>query len=240
MQCHHNFEIYLIGDFLQGFLGYPCLHRRLKKYITLQDEKPAISSWALLYKHKYIPFVKQKGEQRVLAYATFHRYVHGVFGDYAFTRAKEDCCNTCERLTIAMSDPNLPANERAMIKECLDLHQENALESRKAYHTVIREWGSKTLPSDDLVVRNKFEVALCNLPEFVDDSLNDVIPETDRCHRILLQCEDFSGNTKLPCDEFGVDLPINIFATNPAIATAICNDGVLFETNSPKKTRTMS
>ena len=71
-------------------------------------------------------------------------------------------------------------------------------ESRKAYHTVIREWGSKTLPSsDDLVVRNKFEVALCNLPEFVDDSLNDVIPETDRCHRILLQCEDFSGNTKL-------------------------------------------
>ena len=98
-------EINLIGEFLSGLPaeeGYPCLHRRLKKYITLQDEKPAILSWALLYKHKYIPFVKQKGEQRVLAYATFHRYVHGVFGDYAFTRAKEDCCNTCERLTIAM------------------------------------------------------------------------------------------------------------------------------------------
>ena len=44
----------------------------------------------------------------------------------------------------------------------------------------------------------------------------------------------------LRCDEFGVDLPINIFATNPAIATAIANDDVLFETNSPKKTRTMS
>jgi hypothetical protein len=82
-------KINLIGEFLSGLPaeeGYPCLHRRLKKYITLQDEKPAISSWALLYKHKYIPFVKQKGEQRVLAYTTFHRYVHGVFGDYAFTR----------------------------------------------------------------------------------------------------------------------------------------------------------
>jgi hypothetical protein len=64
-------------------------------YITLQDKNNPI---LLLYIHKYIPFVKQKGEQRVLAFTTFHRYV----GSFMVFESMNVKCNTHRSSTLIL------------------------------------------------------------------------------------------------------------------------------------------
>jgi hypothetical protein len=49
---------------------------------------------------------------------TFYKYVKAYHVDLAFTRAKEDCCDTCIRLEIAAADPNLDNEERWMHRSC--------------------------------------------------------------------------------------------------------------------------
>ena len=97
--------------------GYPCQHRRMKYYFNLDEEKPSISGWESLHKHKYIPFAeKESKDGKVMAYKTFHKYVRGVFPQFAFQRAQEDACNTCEKLKTALKDPKLPGSDKARIK----------------------------------------------------------------------------------------------------------------------------
>jgi hypothetical protein len=153
----------------------------LKKYILIEEDKlnrnkkerKTIDSWRLLYKNKFVPFVTPKNLDRVIAFSTWHRYVHALHPEYSFKRAVEDACNTCEKLLIALKDPNLPEEQRAVMEACLEEHKANALESRKAYHTAISEWGNKILADGRLGDDSKFQAALHNLPEFVDDAIDD-------------------------------------------------------------------
>jgi hypothetical protein len=81
---------------------------------------------SLLLKRLHEKYSKQVGENRLLPYPTFVKYMRAYHIDVAIARAKEDCCDTCMRLSIAAADPNIGEEELRSQSESI----QTMLESR--------------------------------------------------------------------------------------------------------------
>jgi hypothetical protein len=180
-------------------LGYPCQHRRMKKYIA----EEGIDTWQKLY-DKYVQFTSDlKLEVRVMKAITFYKYVKAYHVDLAFTRAKEDCCDTCIRLEIAAADPNLDNEENKLVLDAQKLNNSDARIQRLALKSAIKLWGQSSVGSTLSPQQLKdFEDAVDSLPESNEEDLSK-IPQylkvvTTWSPNVRLQCEDYGGNLFLP------------------------------------------
>ena len=125
-------------DTLAVDLGYPCQHRRMKKYLT----DPGLHTWRDLHSQYSIYVEGLKGQNRVMQGETFRKYMKAYHIDLAFTRAKEDCCDTCIRLSIAVADPNLADEERNLLVLAQSQHATDARTQRLSLKSAIKQWGS--------------------------------------------------------------------------------------------------
>ena len=72
---------------------------------------------------------------------TFRKYMKAYHIDVSFTRGKEDCCDTCIRLSIAVADPNIPDEERVLLVQAQNQHATDARTQRLALKSAIKVWG---------------------------------------------------------------------------------------------------
>lgn len=77
-------------------------------------------------------------ESRVMSYVTFLKYLHGHHVDLAIVRAKEDACDTCIRLSVALADPKISPDEKSMIEEAQRMHANDARTQRLALKEAIK------------------------------------------------------------------------------------------------------
>jgi putative component of toxin-antitoxin plasmid stabilization module len=181
-------------DTLAVDLGYPCQHRRMKKYLT----DPGLHTWRDLHSQYSIYVEGQKGQNRVMQGETFRKYMKAYHIDLAFTRAKEDCCDTCIRLSIAVADPNLADEERNLLVLAQNQHATDARTQRLALKSAIKQWGSEALKTADGGMElQHLTDAVENLPDTVEE---DFVGGKDELSlpNVRLQCEDFGGNLVLP------------------------------------------
>jgi hypothetical protein len=199
---HRNFSavteemIESIGVFAASLAiepGYSCTHTRQKLYIL--DDK--LTSWKHVYDAyvEYLPNSKKFDQIRTMGFSTFHRYIRHVYSQYALRKLKEDACDTCIRMKVAMDDPYLPADEKLRIQHALEAHQVDARESRAAMRAAIREFGNQYIDSSDDDGIQAFNLAVSRIPEYNDEPLPE---ETEIKGKVLLLSEDFGGNLKLP------------------------------------------
>ena len=144
-------------------------------------------------------YSNQVGEKRLLPYPTFIKYMKAYHIDVAIARAKEDCCDTCMRLSIAAADPNIGEEEKALIEESQRIHANDARTQRLALKEAIKIWGRTAVPIANFGEREIFDGAVDNLPEYVDEALGaPFVDDMTSSPRVRLQCEDFGGNLTLP------------------------------------------
>ena len=181
-------------DTLAVDLGYPCQHRRMKKYLT----DPGLHTWSDLQSQYSIYVVGQKGQNRAMQGETFRKYMKAYHIDLALTRAKEDCCDTCIRLSIAVADPNLADEERNLLVQAQNQHSTDASTQRLALKSAIKQWGCEALKkADGGIELQHLADAVENLPDTVEEDFVGGTDET-RSPNVRLQCEDFRGNLVLP------------------------------------------
>ena len=115
-------------------LGYPCSHRRMKRYVS----EDGIDNFTRLWE-RYCLFVEAAPDnQRVMTYVTFTKYAHAYHPDVAIQRAKEDSCDTCIRLAVAVADPNLSLDQKEMLLEAQRTHADEAKTQRLALKSAIK------------------------------------------------------------------------------------------------------
>jgi hypothetical protein len=119
--------------------------------------------------------------------------------DVAIVRAKEDCCDTCIRLSIAVADPNIGEEEKKLIEECQQMHANDARTQRTALKEAIKIWGKTADLVSTLGQRGAFNDAVDSLPETIEDAFQSMsLEDMTSSPRVRLQCEDFGGNLTLP------------------------------------------
>jgi hypothetical protein len=60
------------------------------------------------------------------------KYMRAYHIDVLIAGAKEDCCDTCMRLSIAAADPNIGEEEKALVAESKRIHSDDARKQRLA------------------------------------------------------------------------------------------------------------
>lgn len=187
-------------DKLSEELGYPCQHRRMKYYIA----EEGIDTWQKLYERDlhFTSDLKLDMDVSVMKAITFYKYVKAYHVNLAFTRAKEDCCDTCIRLEIASVDPNLDNEERKLVLEAQKLHNSDARTQRLALKPAIKLCGQSSVKSMMSPHQLKdFEDAVDTLADsnneddFSELSVNN-IPDPQKVattwsRNLRLQCEDY-------------------------------------------------
>jgi hypothetical protein len=169
-------------------------------------------------------YSNQVGEKRLLPYPTFIKYMKAYHIDVAIARAKEDCCDTCMRLSIAAADPNIGEEEKALIEESQRIHANDARTQRLALKEAIKIWGRTAVPIANFGEREIFDGAVDNLPEYVDEALGaPFVDDMTSSPRVRLQCEDFGGNLTLP--HYGRNRPgRDYYISNLSIYNFIISD----------------
>ena len=133
-----------MNDFVESLnteIGFPCIHRRQKKYIVPNVEEK-LDTWELVFDN-YFVFNTNSGIRK-MAYKTFyrysqyltssyhpcfslvlnlliHRYMKAAHPDFTLSRKKEDECDTCIRLEISLADKTITVdNHIALMQEQKD------------------------------------------------------------------------------------------------------------------------
>ena len=88
-------------------------------------------------------------QNRAMQGETFRKYMKVYDIDLAFTRVKEDCCDTCIRLAVAVADRNLADEERNLFILAQNQHATDARTQRLALMSAIKERVSKTFKKLD-------------------------------------------------------------------------------------------
>lgn len=89
---------------------------------------------------KYRAFVEDTSAEktRTMSYVTFLRYMHSYHVDVAIKRAKEDECDTCIRLSVALENKNLTADERMLLEKQQQMHADDARTQRVALKEAVK------------------------------------------------------------------------------------------------------
>jgi hypothetical protein len=196
--------------------GYPCTHRRMKKYIQTEG----IDNWRSFFE-KYVSYLGNT--TRTMEYKTLYKYMSKMYPDIALNRAKEDCCDTCIRYETDLKSSTLSNKEKDQLKSSQKLHWNQARIQRIAMREAINLWGKKRiqevagiLPVDQTNIK-LFNQSVSRLPESIEDqieniSLNEDSELSTKNPIVLLQAEDFGGNLVLPW--FGSTRPSKDYFTS--------------------------
>eukprot|EP01032_Pedospumella_encystans_P014524 gene14524-16672_t len=122
-----------------------------------------------------------------MAYRTWMEYKSAIFPTLALNKTKEDCCDLCVKLTVALDDDKLTELEKQEIRMVLNNHEGNY----KAQRTELRRMMATFLGNEVA------DLSVAVIPMGVDDPVNDV-PANPTRPKVLLQCEDFGGNLTAP------------------------------------------
>ena len=210
-------------DSLTTELGFPCIHRRQKKYLV-PNVNEKLDTWQLV-SDKYVEFKTAKIDIRKMAYKTFYRYKFNIYfhfiihvsaklriyrymkashPDFTLSRKKEDECDTCIRLEISLANKAITADNRiALIQEQRD-HWEAARTQRLFMKEAIKVWGRETLKSQATGTVEQFEESLERLSDFLENASQqwDAVAirkdEVSAELRVLLIADDFAGNLIMP------------------------------------------
>ena len=196
-------DLNLLKDFLNSLdveNGYPCMHRRMKRYSAEYDTY--FELWTA-----YVEYSPPLTENlRKMKRTTFLKYLRKVHPDFALKRAKEDECDTCIRLKMIIEDPRSSEEEQDEAQKGLEKHNGDSRVMRVAMKAAISEFGRQVLISEnEITVKEIFQKSVDRLPENLDDNPleNDVVTEDNAIDlnskpSVLLQCEDYGGNFCLP------------------------------------------
>jgi hypothetical protein len=124
-----------LSDFLTTLeveLGYPCQHRKMKRYSTAYDTYKDL--W-----QGYCAFNPTGSLPRKMKHSTFQKYLKKVHPDFALHRAKEDECDTCIRLKMILNDDRATEEEKAEAQECYVKHNKDSREMRVAMQKDTKE-----------------------------------------------------------------------------------------------------
>ena len=201
---------------LEVELGYPCKHRKMKRYSNQYDTHKDLHLG-------YVQFNPTGKLPRKMKPSTFYKYMKKLHPDFALQRAKEDECDTCMRLKLIINDERSTEDEKIEARRGLVKHNGDSREMRITMQTAIAEYGKKTLPNNsDLGVMENFNEAVKRLPDSVDDIfpenslVNATSPDQGGSPKVRLQCEDYGGNFTLPW--YGAKRPgIDYYLSNLAI-----------------------
>jgi hypothetical protein len=136
-------------DFYDPDVGHVCGHLVGRLWITSSTKAyEEVSYWSRThYLDLHLQYLanveKQKGQNRAMQEETFRKYMKAYHIDLAFTRAKEDYCDTCIRLSIAVADPD--QEEIVLLIEAQSQHATDALTQRLALKSAIKEWAKTQL-----------------------------------------------------------------------------------------------
>jgi hypothetical protein len=208
-----------LHDFLSSLeveLGYPCKHRKMKRYSADYDTYKGLWSG-------YVGFNPTGKLPRKMKASTFQKYLKKVHPDFELHRAKEDECDTCIRLKIIICDERATEGEKTEARQGLIKHNGDSREMRVAMQTAIAEFGKQIIPcNSDLGVMDNFKESLDRMPESIDDAFPEesVVstfgPDQGGKPTVRIQCEDYGGNFCLPW--YGARRPcIDYYLSNLAI-----------------------
>ena len=112
----------------------------------------------------------RKEDNRILPYPTFMKYMRSHHVNVASVRAKEDCCDTSLRLSVAAQDAHFGEEGREMILESQRLHANDVRTQMIAQKGVTKLWGKyernpDTNPTESAI----FDNAVDSLPENLED-----------------------------------------------------------------------
>ena len=103
--------------------GYPCEHKRLKKYIELDDVRNISDLYPL-----YCAFLSRPEiNARKMKSRTFHKYLAKYEPDLQTKRAMQDVCDFCIKIKVALQSKNLTEEER---EHLLDMQEKHMTDSR--------------------------------------------------------------------------------------------------------------
>lgn len=163
-------------------------------------------------------------DKRIFPYPTFMKYMRSHHINVSIVRAKEDCCDTCLRLSVAAQDANLGDEEKDLIAESQRVHASDARTQRIALKEAIKLWGKTTNVVTDQVDSSVFNNAVDSLPDFLEDEFRMLsLEESTYTPRVRLQCEDYGGNLTLP--HYGRNRPgRDYYVSNLSIMNFIISD----------------
>jgi len=115
--------------------GYPCQHSRLKKYIEHDDVQNLSDLYPL-----YCTFISNL-KCRKMKGRTFHRYLVAYEPDLKTKRSKQDVCDLCIKIKVALQNKDLTDEERDHL---LNIQEKHMIESRtqrilmrQVYYTIL-------------------------------------------------------------------------------------------------------
>jgi hypothetical protein len=172
-------------------LGFACAHGRQSKTAL------KATTWKEVF--TFYETFESKEDISKMGFNTFYRYTKTIERDFHLTRPKTDACDVCERIRVKLIDAGLSEEERKIIEEELEDHQEATRTQRHGLKEFVKMWGKKEgalLVGDG----NAWAAAADRLLDVYDEDgveekvIRDLLPNC----RASLQCEDYAGNFPFP------------------------------------------
>eukprot|EP00171_Calliarthron_tuberculosum_P005512 IDg5512t1 len=114
--------------------GFPCAHRQPMQYIATPG-----ATWKSLHE---LYTQKIKGIPDILP-AKYHRwtqYIHLWFPNLRLSRTQEDMCSCCERIRIALMDPELTDEMKSDLIRNKETHLDEARTQRALMNTIVKDY----------------------------------------------------------------------------------------------------
>ena len=127
--------------------GYPCFHRRQKRYFIVKPDQEKVT-WEKLH-HEYKVKMEQ-GKHRVMSYSRWLQYVHYFFPEISIAPPKEDICDGCYAIDTELSNPNLTEERHEFLINLKKTHVQEAITQRRAMQALIKQYVQKLAPDQPL------------------------------------------------------------------------------------------
>jgi hypothetical protein len=203
--------IEVLGNFVETLKteeGYPCHHRRMKKYID--DER--YTTWLSFFKGYEAYCLTCSGPaSRVMAYETMFKYMKGAYPHVSLHRSLEDECDVCIKFRMQLKDKGATHEEMLALSESQNQHLEDARAQRRALTAAIQLWGKDKIYAAADEVDQLVASMERMLGEFVDDPLEEP-PHIETPPRVHLVAEDYGGNVAFP--HYGSKKPSKAYYTS--------------------------
>lgn len=181
--------------------GFACNHRCQMQYIG----DPDMTSIEKIYQKYYVvDTFGVKGKR--MALPTFRKYWATFHSDLRFKQLKEDECDTCIELNLALTDANLSIKEKERIRGLLSMHRNVAKELRIGMREAIKIYANNFIGDNiDESGRESLNRSVDRIPLFSDESITETTEESLAASKVWLMCQDFAGNFPLPF--YGAERP---------------------------------
>ena len=181
--------------------GFACNHRCQMQYIG----DPDMTSIEKIYQKYYVvDTFGVKGKR--MALPTFRKYWATFHSDLRFKILKEDECDTCIELKLALTDDKLSIQERERIRGLLSMHRSVAKDLRIGMREAIKIYANNFIGDNvDESGRVSLNKSVDRIPLFSDEPITESTEESLASSKVWLMCQDFAGNFPLPF--YGAERP---------------------------------